>query len=280
MRKIRSDTISNAVKKLCAEANFNLPVDVLKALRKNVVLEEEKNAKDILKEIIENANIARKERIPLCQDTGIANFFVKLGKNVFIDGKNIYYAINRGVSMGYKGNYLRNSIVSDPIERKNTNNNTPANIYIDIVSGDKIKITFLPKGGGSENACALKMLIPSLGWCDVERFIVDVVSNKGKNACPPLIIGIGIGGDFASVSLLSKKALLRKINSKNKIPFYAEKEMKLLNIINSLNIGPMNLGGKTTALAVFIESRPTHIASFPVAVSIQCHSCKRSTIVI
>ncbi|MCA6084747.1 fumarate hydratase [Candidatus Endomicrobiellum agilis] len=279
MRKIKSETVINVVENLCAEANFELPVDVLKALEKNVVLEKD-TAKDILEEIIENANIAKEERIPLCQDTGTANFFIKVGRNVDIGDGDICTAINKGVSLGYANNYLRGSIVSDPIERKNTKNNTPANIYIDIVSGDKIEITFLPKGGGSENASALKMLTPSVGWDGIKEFVLSAVSEKGRNACPPLVVGVGVGGDFASVGLMSKKALLREIGSGNESAFYGEKEIELLNDINKLNIGPMGMGGKTTALAVFIEIKPAHIASLPVAVSIQCHSCRRKTVII
>lgn len=279
MRKIKSETVINVVENLCAEASFELPVDVLKALEKNVVLEKD-TAKDILEEIIENANIAKEERIPLCQDTGTANFFIKVGRNVDIDDGDICTAINKGVSLGYANNYLRGSIVSDPIERKNTKNNTPANIYIDIVSGDKIEITFLPKGGGSENASALKMLTPSVGWDGIKEFVLSAVSEKGRNACPPLLVGVGVGGDFASVGLMSKKALLREIGSENESAFYGEKEIELLNDINKLNIGPMGMGGKTTALAVFIEIKPAHIASLPVAVSIQCHSCRRKTVII
>jgi fumarate hydratase subunit alpha len=279
VRKIKSETVINVVENLCAEASFELPVDVLKALEKNVVLEKD-TAKDILEEIIENANIAKEERIPLCQDTGTANFFIKVGRNVDIDDGDICTAINKGVSLGYANNYLRGSIVSDPIERKNTKNNTPANIYIDIVSGDKIEITFLPKGGGSENASALKMLTPSVGWDGIKEFVLSAVSEKGRNACPPLVVGVGVGGDFASVGLMSKKALLREIGSENESAFYGEKEIELLNDINKLNIGPMGMGGKTTALAVFIEIKPAHIASLPVAVSIQCHSCRRKTVII
>ncbi|MCA6079404.1 MAG: fumarate hydratase [Endomicrobium sp.] len=279
MRKIKSETIINVVENLCAEANFELPVDVLKALEKNVVLEKD-TAKDILEEIIENANIAKEERIPLCQDTGTANFFIKVGRNVDIVDGDICTAINKGVSLGYANNYLRGSIVSDPIERKNTKNNTPANIYIDIVSGDKIEITFLPKGGGSENASALKMLTPSVGWDGIKEFVLSAVGEKGRNACPPLVVGVGVGGDFASVGLMSKKALLREIGSENESAFYGKKEIELLNDINKLNIGPMGMGGKTTALAVFIEIKPAHIASLPVAVSIQCHSCRRKTVII
>ncbi|MDR3256275.1 MAG: fumarate hydratase [Endomicrobium sp.] len=278
MRKIKSETIIKAIENLCAKANFELPEDVLKSLEQNVALENG-IAKDILEEIIENASIAKKEQIPLCQDTGTANFFVKLGHDVALE-EDIYNIINNGVSLGYTNNYLRKSIVSDPIERKNTKDNTPANIYIDMVSGDKIEITFLPKGGGSENASTLKMLVPSAGWNGVKEFVLSSVSDKGRNACPPLVIGIGIGGNFASVGLMSKKALLREIGSENKSVFYNKKEKELLSNINKLNIGPMGMGGKTTALAVFIETEPAHIASLPIAVSIQCHSCRRKTIMV
>jgi fumarate hydratase subunit alpha len=280
VRKVKSETIISIVELLCAGANFELPEDVLSSLEHSVLLENGVS-KCILKEILENASIAKNEQIPLCQDTGIANFFVKFGENVKIDGEeDIYTSINKGVSLGYVSHYLRKSIVFDPIERDNTKDNTPANIYLSLVKGDKIEITFLPKGGGSENACALKMLIPSLGWNGVKKFTLSVINDKGRNACPPLIIGLGIGGDFSSVGILSKKALLRKIGSENSNIFYDKKEKELLNDINALNIGPMNMGGKTTALAVFIETSPTHIASLPVAVSVQCHSCRRRTVVI
>jgi fumarate hydratase subunit alpha len=279
MRKIRSEIIINTVENLCAQAAFELPADVLKSLQQNVTFETG-SAKEILDEIIENAYIAKKEHIPLCQDTGTANFFVKLGRDVSIEDSNIYDIINKGVSLGYVRNYLRKSIVSDPFERSNTQDNTPANIYIDIVAGNKIEITILPKGGGSENASALKMFTPSVDWSDVKEFVLSVVNDKGKNACPPLVIGIGIGGDFASVGIVAKKALLREIGTVNKNIFYKNKEKELLNDVNKLNIGPMGIGGNTTALAVFIETKSTHIASLPVGVNIQCHSCRRKTVVI
>jgi fumarate hydratase subunit alpha len=279
VRNIKSKIITEAIESLCAKANFYLPSDVLCALKQSI-LYEENGAKDILEEIVENAKIAKIKALPLCQDTGTANFFVKFGKNVYIEDGNIYDAINEGVSLGYKNNYLRKSIVSDPLNRKNTQDNTPANIYIDNVDGNKIEISFLPKGGGSENASALKMLVPSCGWDGVKNFVLTVVNDYARNACPPLIIGIGIGGDFSSVGLLAKKTLLREIGSKNNSSFYYDKEIELLEDINKLNIGPMGLHGKTTALAVFIEAKPTHIASLPVAISIQCHSCRRQTIII
>jgi fumarate hydratase subunit alpha len=279
MRKIESNIITSAVKDLCAKANYNLPDDVLKSVNVSI-FQEVGVSRDILKQIANNAAIAKKEKISLCQDTGTANFFVKLGKDVYIENGDIYDAINKGVVLGYANNYLRKSIVFDPIERKNTMNNTPSNIYIDIISGDKIEITFLPKGGGSENASALKMLTPSAGWEGVKEFVLSVVKDKGKDACPPLIVGVGIGGDFASVGLLSKKTLLREIGSVNKNTFYVKKEQELFSEINKLNIGPMGMGGSPTVFAVFIATKPTHIASLPVAVSIQCHSCRRKKISI
>jgi fumarate hydratase subunit alpha len=261
------------------QANYNLPDDVLKSVNA-CICHESGSAFDILEQIAENAAVAKKEQVPLCQDTGTANFFIKIGQEVYVENGNICDAINKGVVLGYKDNYLRKSIISDPLERKNTSDNTPANIYLDIVSGDKIEITVLPKGGGSENASALNMLTPSAGWEGVKDFVINVVKDKGKNACPPLIVGVGIGGDFASVGLLAKKALLREIGGKNKNEFYNQKEQELLSDINKLNIGPMGIGGKTTVLAVFINIKPTHIASLPVAVNIQCHSCRRKTITI
>lgn len=279
MRKIESNIITSVVKDLCAKANYNLPDDVLKSVNTSIP-QEQGVSRNILEQIADNAAIAKKEKVSLCQDTGTANFFVKLGKDVYIENGDIYDAINKGVALGYADNYLRKSIVSDPIERKNTMDNTPSNIYIDIVSGDKVEITFLPKGGGSENASALKMLMPSAGWEGVKEFVLSVVKDKGRDACPPLIVGVGIGGDFASVGLLSKKTLLREIGSANKNTFYAKKEQELFSEINKLNIGPMGMGGNPTALAVFIATKPTHIASLPVAVNIQCHSCRRKKISI
>jgi len=279
MRKIPASKITQAVEKLCAAANYNLPQDVLDVVKKSAA-KEKGFAKNILEEIIDNAKIARGKNIPLCQDTGTTNFFIKLGKDVLIDGGDIYSAVNEGVAEGYRKNYLRKSIVSDPLIRKNTKDNTPANIYIDIVRGNKIEIAFLPKGGGSENASALKMLAPSAGWEGVKDFVLSAIREKGANACPPLVVGVGIGGDFASVGKLAKESLLRRIGSKNKNSFYAKKESELLAEINNLNIGPMGLGGKTTALAVFINVKPCHIASLPAAVSIQCHSDRRMTVTL
>ena len=279
MRTIKSEIIINKVSDLCGEVNFNLPQDVIDAV-KNYIKNDNSISDNILNEILENARIAKQDKIPLCQDTGTANFFVKIGKDVKIVVDDINTAINKGVSDGYVKHYLRKSIVCDPLNRINTKDNTPANIYCDYVDGDKIEITMLAKGGGSENASFLKMLTPLDGWNGVKNFVIESVKLKGANACPPIIVGLGIGGDFASVGLLAKKALLRNIGSKNKSDFYDEKEKELFDEINKLNIGPMGLGGKPTALAVFIETKPCHIASMPVAINIQCHSCRRKTIII
>ncbi|MDR0915435.1 MAG: fumarate hydratase [Endomicrobium sp.] len=279
MREIKFKTIVDSIVQLCADVNYVLPTDVLIALKKSIIFEKSL-ARTILEEIVENANIARNKQIPLCQDTGVVNIFVEIGNEVSIRNYNIYNAINYGVGLGYKEHYLRKSIVCDPIRRVNTNDNTPANIYLSLVAGDKIKISFLAKGGGSDNACAAKMFTPSSKWIDIKKFIVNVVASNGRNACPPLIIGVGIGGSFATVNHLASYTIFRTIGSKNENSFYREKEKELLTEINNLNIGPMNVGGKTTALAVFIKANQTHIASLPVAVNIQCHSCRRKTVII
>jgi fumarate hydratase subunit alpha len=278
MRKIKKELIIDAVSDLCSKANFELPKDILEALQKNIGLENGLS-KGILKEIVDNANIAKKKKIPLCQDTGVANFFVEFGINSFIDNGSIYDAVNKGFYFGYKNNYFRKSIFFDPIFRKYVSENIHCTTYVDFVYGDKIKINFLAKGAGSENASRVKMFIPSSNIIDIKKFVLDVV-NKSRNSCPPLIVGIGIGGDFSSVCLLAKKSLFRKIGSKNKNYFYNNLEKELLYEINKLNIGPMGIGGKTTALAVFIEKKPTHISSLPIAVNIQCHSCRRRSITI
>ena len=256
-----------------------MPDDVLNAVKKVINVENEP-AKSVLAEIIENANIAAKEKIPLCQDTGTANFFIKLGSEIQINGASLRDAVNKGAAQSYQENYLRKSIVSDPLERKNTGNNIPANIYVEEICGDKIEIAFLPKGGGSENAGMLKMLTPSAGWQGVKDFVLQSVKEKGANACPPLIVGVGIGGDFSSVAKMAKETLLREIGSQNENADYNRKEAELLKEINALGIGAMGLGGKTTALAVFIDAKPCHIASLPAAVSIQCHSCRRKKIIL
>ena len=279
MRTIKSSVIINKVADLCGEVNFNLPQDIVNAVS-SYIKNNNSISDNILKEILENAKIAKEKNIALCQDTGTANLFVKIGRQTEVVGDDINAAINKGVSEGYIKYYLRKSIVCDPLNRINTKDNTPSNIYCEYVEGDKIEITMLAKGGGSENASFLKMLTPLDGWNGIKNFVIESVKQKGANACPPIIVGLGIGGDFASVGLLAKKALLRTIGSKNKSDFYNDKERELFDEINKLNIGPMGLGGNPTALAVFIETKSCHIASMPVAINIQCHSCRRKTIII
>jgi fumarate hydratase subunit alpha len=280
MRQIKSVKITEIVGRLYRQANFFLPEDVLKAIETAYQLEKNDTSKGILAQIIENARIASNRDIALCQDTGIAEVFIKMGQNVEITGDNITEAVNAGIAKATVESFLRKSIVADPLDRKNTKNNTPCEIHLEPADGSKIEITVLAKGGGSENASALKMLEPWQGWEGVKGFVVDAVKLKGISSCPPLIVGVGIGGSFSSVGLLAKKALLRTIGSEPGSRLYAQKEKELLNEINALGIGPMGLGGKTTVLSVQIEAAPCHIATLPVAVSMQCHSLRRKTEII
>lgn len=277
MREIPVSKITETIAMLCQQANYFLPDDVWRAVNEAYEKETIENSREILKEILENAKLAGQKTIPLCQDTGIAEIFIKIGQDVHITGGGLKEAVNLGVAEGYKKGYLRKSIVKNPLHRKNTEDNTPAQVYIDIVQGDKLEITILPKGGGSENASALKMLTPSDGWQGIKNFVISIVKEKGINSCPPLVLGIGIGGSFSSVAGLAKKALLREIGQQSSDYYYSEREKELLKEINSLGIGPMGLGGKITVLGVNIEFAPCHIASLPVAVSMQCHSCRRRT---
>jgi fumarate hydratase subunit alpha len=261
-------------------ANFFLPADVLSCLKTALRRETGSRAKNVIRQIIENAEIARKEKISICQDTGTAIVFVEIGQSVRITGGLLDDAVNQGVRRAYRDGYFRNSIVSDPLDRKNTGDNTPAVIHTEIVPGDKLKISVIAKGGGSENMSALKIFPPSAGIEDIKQFVVDTVKNAGANACPPLVIGIGIGGTFDTVGLLAKKALLRALSSGHHVKKYAKIEKDLLAAINKTGIGPMALGGKTTALAVLIEAAPTHITSLPVAVNLQCHAVRRNHTVL
>jgi fumarate hydratase subunit alpha len=276
MREISASKITDTVARLCKLANFCLPDDVLRSIASAYKTETSESGKEILGQLIENAKIAQSKSIPLCQDTGITDVFVRIGQEVRVTGGLLGDAINKGVARGYGEGYLRKSLVSDPMERKNTGDNTPASIYSEVVPGDNIEFTILPKGGGSENTSAVKMLAPSAGWEGVKAFVLETV--KGAvNSCPPMVVGVGIGGSFSSVALLAKKALLRKIGTENRLIFYSMRENDLLKEINETGIGPMGLGGSTTALAVHIETAACHIASLPAAVSIQCHSCRRIT---
>ncbi|MFH1283384.1 MAG: fumarate hydratase [bacterium] len=280
MRKIKTKQITETVKRLCVESNYYLGNDVVKALEQAVKLEKSDTGKEIISQIIENADIARRDNIPICQDTGFTVVFLELGQEVYIDGGDLYKAVNEGVSRGYKEGYLRKSIVEDPLRRKNTGDNTPAVIHVEIVPGDKLKIVVAPKGCGSENMSEIKMLNPHAGVTGIESFVVDRVKRSGGNPCPPIIVGVGIGGNFERCAELAKKALLRNIGERNKDSFYADLEEKLLEKINNLNIGPMGLGGKVTAIDLFIETFPCHIASLPVAVNIQCHAARHKEAVL
>jgi fumarate hydratase subunit alpha len=275
MKTIEAKKITDVVSRLCKSANYYLPEDVWKSLEGSLKKENTELGKMVFDQILGNARIATQKNMPLCQDTGLMDIFIKLGQNVRIEGGSLKDAVNLGVAKGCKEGYLRNSMVKDPLDRINTGDNTPAQIYIDIVEGDVFELTVMPKGGGSENASVLKMLIPSDGWQGVHDFIMATVREKAISACPPVIVGVGIGGSFSSVALLAKKALLRPIGSNNEIYFYSAKEKELLNEINEIKYGPMGLGGEVTALAVHINTAPCHIASLPVAVSMQCHSCRR-----
>ncbi|NFV13394.1 fumarate hydratase [Clostridium sporogenes] len=271
MREISVNAIKKVVKKLCIEANYYLPKDVDDKIVQCIEEENWDIAKEVLQTIEENIHIARKENMPLCQDTGMACIFIEIGQDVHIIGGLMEDAINEGVAEGYKEGYLRKSVVSDPIERINTGDNIPAVIYYNIVKGDKVKITVAPKGFGSENMSKIAMLKPADGLEGIKKFILDTVKEAGPNPCPPVIVGVGIGGTFDKCAYLSKKALLRPIDLRNGNNFYKDLEKELLEEINKLGIGPQGFGGKTTALAVNIETFPTHIAGLPVAVNISCH---------
>ncbi len=279
MREVDYSTIVDTVAHLCMDANYFLGEDVINALKQALAKEESETGKDILNQLLENAEIAKTEKIPICQDCGFAVVFLELGEDVYVKG-NIINAINDGVRKGYTDGYLRKSIVSDPVKGKNTGDNTPAIVHTRIVSGDKIKITVAPKGGGSENMSEVKMMKPADGIEGVKNFVIDRVIRSSSNPCPPTVVGVGIGGTFEYVAYLAKKALLRDIGQRNSDPFYADVERELLEKINNLGIGPMGLGGRITALDVFIEVHPRHIASLPVAVNTNCHAARHKTATI
>ena len=279
MREISVNEIKNAVKKLCVDANYFLPQDVFERIKECENLEKSKVGKNVLKILMENATIAKNEKVPICQDTGVAVIFLEIGQNVhFVDG-NLYDAINEGVREGYKEGYLRKSMCH-PFTRKNTGDNTPAIIHTKIVPGDKVKITVAPKGGGSENMSLVKMMKPSDGIEGIKELIIQRVAEAGPNPCPPIIVGVGIGGNFERSAILAKEALLRKIGSNNPDSELDALERELLKKINNLGIGPQGLGGRITALAVFIKMEPCHIASLPVAINIQCHAARHKEIII
>jgi len=281
MRRIEARTVSEKVAELAVRANYFLPDDVLSALRRAEEQETSEDGRFVLAKLIENAELAAKEHLPLCQDTGVAVVFVTLGAEVVITGGSLPEAINEGVAKGYREGYLRASILADPLRRdRNTGDNTPAVIHIEIVPGDRLVIDFLVKGAGSENMSSVAMLAPAEGINGVKRFILSEVARKGASACPPLIIGVGIGGTMELASTLAKRALLRPIGKRSEDEAISALEEELLLLVNELGIGPLGLGGRTTALAVNIETHPCHIASLPVAVNLGCHSHRHQRVVI
>ena len=281
MKEIDVSKITPAVRELCIDANYNIGCDVIQRIEECQATEESPVGREILGQILENDRLAVEKQMPMCQDTGIAIVFLEIGQDVHITGGDLYAAINEGVRQGYKDGYLRKSMVSDPIvERKNTKDNTPAIIHTTIVPGETLTITVAPKGAGSENMSEIRMMTPSDGLEGVKQFVVDKVRRASGNPCPPIVVGIGLGGNFEQSAILAKKSLLRPLGVRSHDPLWAEVETELLRKINNLGIGPMGLGGRTTALDVHIEAMPCHIASMPVAINIQCHAARHKTIVL
>ena len=276
MRNIDAKVIEDTVARLCIEANLRLPPDVINAIERAEKAEPWDGAKRILSLLGDNVRIASEKTLPVCQDTGMACVFVELGQDVHIEG-DFEQAVNNGVRRGYGEGYLRKSVVCDPLRRVNTGDNTPALVTVKLTRGDKMRITVMPKGFGSENMSALKMLKPADGVEGVRNFVLDTVEKAGANPCPPIIVGVGIGGSFDKAACLAKHALLRPVNEPNPDEYYAALENELLEKINALGIGPQGFGGKTTALAVLIEAMPTHVAGLPVAVNISCHATRRAS---
>lgn len=277
MRTISTDQIIEAVKDLCIDAACILNDDIREKIKEAKQQEESPFAKSILDQLLENARIAKEDRVPLCQDTGMAVVFLRLGQDVHITGGSLYVAIDEGVRRGYSQGYLRKSVL-DPLTRENTGDNSPAVIHTEIVDGDRLEITLAPKGFGSENMSKLAMLKPSDGIEGIKAFVLDTVIEAGANPCPPIIVGIGIGGTMDKAAYIAKRSLLRRLGEKNPDPQLAQLELELLDLVNSTGIGPQGLGGKTTALAVHIEAFPTHIAGLPVAINIQCHCARHRSI--
>jgi len=281
IRELDVAEITAAVARMCMEANYDLPADVYAALGAATTAEESPTGRAVLDRLIENADIARTDRVPMCSDTGLAVLFVELGQDVHLVGGDFEEALHEGVRRGYTDGYLRKSSVTQPgHDRINTKDNTPAIIHTRIVSGDKVWIAVMPKGGGAENMSSLNMLKPAQGAEGIVQAVVDTVSRAGPNACPPVVIGVGIGGTIDRVTLLAKRALLREVGSRHADPLLAAMEEEMLERINALGIGPQGLGGSTTALAVFVEEAPSHIASMPVAVNVQCHAQRHKSVTI
>jgi len=277
MRKISVDLITEQIKEMCQEANFDLCQDIEEALVSFKGKEESPVGQAILGDILKNAEIAKKNRVPMCQDTGMTVVFVEIGQEIYIEGGSLEEAINEGIRQGYSEGYLRKSVVKDPLDRVNTKDNTPGIIHYDIVSGDELKLTVAPKGFGSENMSRMKMLKPSDGIEGVREFVIETVSLAGPNPCPPIVVGVGIGGTIEKAALIAKKSLMRDLGSSHESKHIADLEVELLESINKLGIGPQGLGGITTALGVNVETYPTHIAGLPVVVNINCHAARHVT---
>ena len=274
MREIDAGKITEAVARLSMEANYELEDDVLRALEKGHEEEESPVGKEIFAQLLENAEIARTEKMPICQDTGLTVVFLEMGQEVRITGGGLEEAIDEGVRKGYTEGYLRKSVLEDPLRRVNTKDNTPAVVHIRMVPGDGFKLWVVPKGGGSENMSRIAMMKPADGVEGVKRFVVESVRNASANPCPPIVVGVGIGGTFEQCALNAKRSLLREIGSGHPDSYYADLEKELLGLVNETGVGPQGLGGRITALAVFIEAAPCHIASLPVAVNINCHAAR------
>jgi len=270
--------ITERVSKACVEACNALPDDVREALERALAMEESPAGRDVIEQLIENAKIAREEQVPICQDTGLTLVFVELGQDAHVVDGDLYEAINVGVRRGYEEGHLRKSIVRHPLDRVNTGDNTPAVIHTEVVPGEALRITIAPKGGGSENMSVARVLKPAEGLDGVRRFVVETVASAGSNPCPPVVVGVGLGGTLEKAAILSKKAILRKIGKPSANPLDATIESDLLEAVNATGVGPSGLGGRVTALAVHVESHPCHIASLPVAVTMQCHAARHKTV--
>ena len=280
MREIQAAVITDTIERLCIEANQVLPEDIRNSIQACRANEDGEIACGILDKIIENYQIAENEQVPICQDTGMACVFLEIGQAVHITGGDLTEAVDEGVRRGYTKGYLRKSVVKDPVRRGNTGDNTPAMLYTEIVPGENIRITVGPKGFGSENMSAIRMFKPSAGIEGIKDFIIETVETAGPNPCPPMVVGVGIGGTFDKAALLAKKALMRPVDSENEDPYYADLEKEMLEKINQLGIGPQGFGGKTTAIGLNIETMPTHIAGMPCAINISCHVTRHKTEVI
>ena len=280
MREINVGQLTDAIERLCIEANVHLPEDVKERIRSCRAEESWDLAGGVLDNIIENFEIADADEVPVCQDTGMACVFLKIGQDVHLTGGSLSEAVDEGVRRGYEKGFLRKSVVRDPVRRGNTGDNTPAMLYTEIVPGDTVEITVAPKGFGSENMSAIRMFKPSAGIEGIKNFILETVKNAGPNPCPPMVVGVGIGGTFDKAALIAKKALMRPFGEHHPDPFYRELEEEMLEKVNALGIGPQGFGGRTTALALHIETMPTHIAGMPCAININCHVTRHKTAVI